>query len=137
MAVASKEGFTMSSSGKRQILLVEDTNAEAHLYQEYLRREPVEVIHVGTSAEARRAIDERIPDLILLDMQLPDGNGIDLLNELRAEQMPVTAIVITAHGSVNVAVQAMQAAGLSDAYAEALRSGIWPSEDVLPKELRR
>ena len=38
---------------------------------------------------------------------------------------------------VEAAVQAMQAAGLSDAYAEALRSGIWPSEDVLPKELRR
>jgi DNA-binding NtrC family response regulator len=62
-----------------------------------------------TLAQARERIADNRPDLILLDMRLPDGSGLDFLTQLRADdtqQIPV--VVLTAYGEVNDAVAAMK-----------------------------
>lgn len=98
----------MSQSTPDRILLIEDTPSEAMLYTEYLKREPVLVKHVDTAAKALEALEDKLPSLLLLDLQLPDMNGLDLLDEIKKRNLPVSAVVITAHGSINTAVQAMQ-----------------------------
>jgi len=92
-----------------KILLVEDSPSLAVVYQEYLREQDYQVVHVDTGKAALEAIEADIPDAILLDLQLPDMNGRDILNEVNSRALPTAIIVITAHGSVDVAVEVMQA----------------------------
>ena len=54
-------------------------------------------------------IGENAFDLILLDLALPDRNGIEVLADLRAQESQVPVIMITAYGTVENAVKAMQA----------------------------
>ena len=98
----------MKGSGIK-ILLVEDSPSLSVVYQEYLREQDYQVVHVDTGKAALEAIAAEIPDAILLDLQLPDMNGKDILDEVNARALPTAVIVITAHGSVDIAVDVMQA----------------------------
>ena len=97
-----------AAGGRARALLVEDTASLAHVYAEYLARAGCAVEMVGSSAAAREALAREVPEVMLLDVQLPDGNGLELLRHVKAQQMPVEVIVITAHGSINTAVEAMR-----------------------------
>ncbi len=94
---------------RSKILLVEDTPALARTYCGYLRNEPVDIEHVETGKAALDALRRDVPDAMLLDLKLPDMDGLDILRDLPAELQICPVIVITAHGSVNTAVEAMQA----------------------------
>src|SRR5262249_38902013 len=59
--------------------------------------------------EARQAIEAEMPDLLLLDLKLPDGTGIELLREIKRLQPEVPTILMTAFGEVETAVEAMSA----------------------------
>lgn len=91
------------------ILLVEDSISLAELYAEELRKEDLPVSHVETGEEALAAIRREVPDVVLLDLGLPDMDGLDILKLIDSEQIPTTVIIITAQGSLNVAVEAMRA----------------------------
>ena len=91
------------------LLLVEDTPSLALLYRSVLTRAGHAVETAGTLAEAREAYARVRPRLVLLDLQLPDGDGLELLDTLRQESPETRVIVITANGSINRAVQAMRA----------------------------
>ncbi|NQU48366.1 MAG: sigma-54-dependent Fis family transcriptional regulator [Planctomycetes bacterium] len=60
-------------------------------------------------AEARRRLDEEWPDLLLLDQRLPDGLGMDLLSEVLEKDGELPVLMITAYGSFDAAVDAIQA----------------------------
>lgn len=91
-----------------RVLLVEDSASQARLYQEYLKNELFILESVVTGTEAKQAIQNNTPDLILLDLNLPDMSGQDILRWLQEEGIPSTVAVITGHGSVDVAVDVMQ-----------------------------
>ncbi len=78
------------------------------VYRGYLRGEPYAVSHVldGVSAMTRIAHDP--PDALLLDLQLPDMDGMDILRHVHEHRMPIAVVVITGHGSVDKAVDAMR-----------------------------
>jgi two-component system repressor protein LuxO len=99
------------------VLLVEDTRSLAEVYRAYLRAAPWTVVHAATAAEARALFATRRPAAVLLDLNLPDADGLDLLREFRARSPAPEVIVITAHGSVAVAVAAMKA-GAADFLAK-------------------
>ncbi|MCG8508674.1 MAG: sigma-54 dependent transcriptional regulator, partial [Rhodospirillales bacterium] len=61
-----------------------------------------------TGKAALRSIDAASPDAILLDLMLPDMEGIEILRHVAEQKLPCTVIVVTAHGSVNLAVEAMR-----------------------------
>jgi two-component system response regulator RegX3 len=86
------------AADRRTILLVDDEPGIAEPLAAALRREGYETTVVGTASDARLAAGRIGPDLILLDIGLPDGSGFDLCRELRGgpEAMPV--IMITARG---------------------------------------
>ncbi len=90
-----------------RLLLVEDTPSLAMLYATVLTRAGHAVEQVSTLAEARDFCARGLPRLMLLDLQLPDGDGLELLATLSHTNCRV--IVITANGSINRAVQAMRA----------------------------
>ncbi len=92
-----------------RLLLVEDTSSLSMVYHGVLTRAGHDVACAYTLAEARVNFDRDRPRLVLLDLQLPDGDGIDFLKELQAEFPATRVIVITANGSINRAVQAMRA----------------------------
>jgi two-component system repressor protein LuxO len=96
-----------------QILLVEDSPSLATVYQEYLRAGPYESRHAHCIADALKFADQLMPDGVLLDLRLPDGDGLSVLRELRGRDPDLPVVVMTAHGSVTLAVEAMQA-GASD-----------------------
>jgi DNA-binding NtrC family response regulator len=91
------------------ILLVEDTASLAMLYRSVLARAGYKVTCASSLAEARSLYVAHRPRLVLLDLQLPDGDGLDLLGTINAETPEARVIVITANGSINRAVQAMRA----------------------------
>lgn len=66
------------------------------------------VEEAASLAEARRRLEEAWPDLVLLDMRLPDGSGSELLSEALAQDPELPILMITAYGSLEGAVQAMR-----------------------------
>lgn len=94
---------------RHSILIVEDTPALVDLYRQYLKREAWNVNSAMTAAEARRAIEAAPPDIVLLDVRLPDENGFGLLQWVKEQGFPTGVIVMTAFGSVNLAVEAIRA----------------------------
>lgn len=91
------------------ILLVEDTRSLAEVYRQYLRDEPWPIRHADSISQAEATLAQHRIDLVLLDLRLPDGDGMDLLRRITARPEAPPVVVITAHGSVATAVEAMQA----------------------------
>ena len=63
-------------------------------------------------ADARASIAKNEPDVVLCDLMLPDGSGIDLLHDLKAQNPSIVFIMITAHTSTKTAVEALKAGAL-------------------------
>jgi two-component system, OmpR family, response regulator RegX3 len=83
--------------GRRNILLVEDEESITVPLAEALRREGFEPHVAGTAAEALELATSVDPDLVLLDVMLPDGSGFDVCRELRLRSR-VPIIMLTARG---------------------------------------
>ena len=98
----------MSGSAGR-VLLVEDTPTQAEVARSHLRDLGHEIRTVETAAEALAQARAWDPDAILLDLELPDFSGLDVLKTLRAEGSETAVIVITANASMNTAVEVMRA----------------------------
>ncbi|MFC3023345.1 quorum-sensing sigma-54 dependent transcriptional regulator LuxO [Vibrio zhugei] len=88
--------------------MVEDTASVAALYRSYLTPLNIDITLVGTGQDAIRSIAEREPDLILLDLRLPDMTGMDVLYAVKREHPHVPIVFMTAHGSIDTAVDAMR-----------------------------
>lgn len=93
---------------KRSVLLIEDDLPIARVYQEYLRNEPYVVTHVSRGRDALNLIDAETPDTVILDLKLPDMDGLDILRHIKKRALGCSVIVITAHGSITAAVEAMR-----------------------------
>ncbi len=95
---------------KLLILVVEDESLFARSVCKRLRRAGYECAIATTIAEASGHLaDHGAPDLMLLDMRLPDGSGLDLLEKLRYSSTPeIPVVVLTAYGEVEDAVAAMK-----------------------------
>jgi two-component system, NtrC family, response regulator AtoC len=93
----------------RTVLLVEDEKIFAKNVQAFLIREGMEVKVVGDATEAMAAFDAFRPSVVLLDYNLPGANGLSVLNAMMTKDRSVPVVMLTGHGSVEVAVQAMKA----------------------------
>ena len=91
-----------------RVLLVEDTPTQAEIAKVMLRDFGHEMRHAETGAQGLAMAQEWQPDAILVDLMLPDFSGMELMRRLKAEGINAACIVLTAHGSVNTAVEAMR-----------------------------
>jgi len=105
---AAAAGGPGAPVGKRRIVLVEDDLAQARVVVAFLGDADYEVVHFEKGRAALAEIERRPPDAILLDLMLPDIDGIDILRRVASRQLPSVTVVVTAHGSVNAAVEAMR-----------------------------
>lgn len=91
----------------KTILLVEDDFALAMGTEYALQAEGYKVIHAGNLESARTALSNQ-PDLILLDVMLPDGNGYDFCKEVRSADLQLPIIFLTAVGEEANIVQGLE-----------------------------
>lgn len=99
---------------EKQILIVEDETIFAKAVQKRLSRAGYKSDIAGDLKTAHEKFEYSPPDLILLDMRLPDGSGLDFLSALRARQNTnIAVIVMSAYGELEDAVSAMKL-GASD-----------------------
>jgi two-component system CitB family response regulator len=91
-------------------MIVEDDVKIAELHRRYLEKmNDFEVVGIATScADAQVQIDILKPELVLLDVYLPDGTGIEILNTLRGQNHQCDVILITAARDVDTLQQAMR-----------------------------
>jgi DNA-binding response OmpR family regulator len=88
-----------SADGAVRVLLVEDEASIADPFAQALARSGFEPLRAATAADALRLARERDPDVVLLDLTLPDGDGRDVCRELRRTS-DVPIIMLTARGTV-------------------------------------
>ncbi|MBX3747928.1 MAG: PAS domain S-box protein [Verrucomicrobiae bacterium] len=108
-----------------RILYVEDNPDDAELARHAVRTgDPAHRLEVvPTLARARaRLAEARPPDVVLLDMSLPDGNGMELLGEIRDQRWPIAVVVLTQWGDEATVVAALRS-GADDYLSK--RDGCW------------
>ena len=98
----------MSAPPRASLLVVDDEPDLRTLYELTLLREGYEVVSAPDLAQAREWLAQQQFDMLITDMRLPDGLGLELLRELNAQQRTEKCIVITAYGSAENAVEALK-----------------------------
>jgi len=91
------------------ILVVEDDPQSAMLLGAFCEQEGYPVIIAATGAEARAALGGHVIALVLLDLRLPDVDGVELMREIRQGEPPPDVIIITAHAGRGSAIAGIEA----------------------------
>src|SRR3990170_314808 len=97
----------METTGAR-VLIVDDDVASRELLEVRLGALRCEVVMAADGREAVSAIRREPPALVLLDLQMPGVGGMEVLRTLRRDGIDLPVIVLTAHGSIESAVEAMK-----------------------------
>jgi len=90
------------------VLIIDDEQTLNHFVQEDLREAGYESLGALTGQEGLDLIRSHEVDLVLLDQQLPDMHGLDVLKVIREEEPDIPVIIVTGHGEIDCAVQAMK-----------------------------
>ncbi|KFE69972.1 sigma-54-dependent transcriptional regulator [Hyalangium minutum] len=91
------------------LLLVDDDRTFSSLASSVLSQEGFLVRTARSLHETRAALAREAPDLVILDRRLPDGDGLSFLPELRAQMPGTVVLMVTAHGDIASAVEAIKA----------------------------
>ena len=97
---------------KYTVLVVEDSPSLRHLLKETLEDAGIDVIATSHVAKALEVSEQYYFDGALIDLSLPDGDGITLLQQLRPKQPAMATIVVTAFGTMDSVVEAMRAGAI-------------------------
>jgi two-component system nitrogen regulation response regulator GlnG len=91
-----------------KLLVIDDEPIICHSFRRAFASPEVAVSTAGTVAEGWRRVQEDRPDVIVLDLQLPDGSGMDLFERIRVADPKRPVVFITAHGTTDTAIEAMK-----------------------------
>ncbi|HKP29164.1 MAG TPA: sigma-54 dependent transcriptional regulator [Gemmatimonadales bacterium] len=95
-------------STRARILVIDDERAIRFGLRDFLEHHEYDVVEADTCAAARKVFHESVPDAVILDYSLRDGTALELLPDFRAEDPSAPVIVLTAHGSIDLAVRAIK-----------------------------
>ncbi len=98
----------MTDSAGARVLIVDDDATSRRLLEVRLRAMECDLVMAADGHEALSVIQQEVPALMLLDLEMPRMGGMELLRALRREGIDLPTIVITAHGSIETAVEAMK-----------------------------
>jgi len=93
---------------KPSILIVDDDEVMRETLSDVLKRGEYEVYSVDSGGETLSVIRKNIIDVILLDMRLPDGDGLELLKKIKEFDTEILVIIMTAYSDIQTAVSAMK-----------------------------
>jgi DNA-binding NtrC family response regulator len=88
--------------------MIEDSSSLTAIYKAYLEETDYKLACVASLSAAYPALSAFQPDIVLLDIELPDGNGMEFMAEINAMEVKPKVIVMTAYGTSDMAVQAIQ-----------------------------
>lgn len=91
-----------------KILIVDDEQEVAELLEELLTQLGYETTKAYTKTQAAALLKEFNPGIVLLDIRLPDGDGIDFLKEIKASQAETEVIMITGLADREIAMEALR-----------------------------
>jgi two-component system, repressor protein LuxO len=101
--------MSVNNSLLPRVLIIEDSKPLSAFYLTVLAKDNnLDIRQAFTGAEALELINVFAPEIILLDLNLPDMLGMDILRTINNKQLKIITIVMTANGSVNFAVEAMR-----------------------------
>ena len=92
----------------RHILVIDDEEAICFAFARYFERRGFTVTVAATGAEGERQFAEARPDIVFLDVRLPDANGLDVLERLRQVDARACVVVITAYGTLETVTRAIR-----------------------------
>jgi two-component system, NtrC family, nitrogen regulation response regulator GlnG len=92
----------------RTLLVIDDEDSVRYSFRRVFEGDDVRVLTARTAAEGLAAVREHNPDVVVLDLQLPDRSGLDLFPDLRALDPKRPVLFITAHGTTETAIEAMK-----------------------------
>lgn len=93
---------------KQKILVVDDEDLLRWSIKTKLEKWGYETIEAETASQGLKLFTEEAPDLVILDIKLPDGSGIDILRKIKEENPNAPVIIITANTTVDNAVAALR-----------------------------
>lgn len=99
----------MPETKKQTVLLIEDVRPQAEIFSSYLKIAGYEVALAQTGNEALLMFDELKPDAVVLDLHLPDMNGMSILRQAQERYPNIPVIVATADTSAQTAIDAINA----------------------------
>lgn len=99
------------SAEKPLVYVVEDSIASGTLYSSYLEAAGYETQHFIEGHAALVAVKDRMPDVIVQDVCLPDISGLEVLRFVNQQSCPARVVIVTANSSIDVAVDAMRLGG--------------------------
>lgn len=104
------QGVEIRHSDRRpaRVLLVEDTLTLAETYRSFLQAHGLDVRVELTGSGALSCLDGFSPDIVVLDINLPDMSGLEVLRSIKTRSDTIETVVITGHASVSIAVEAMR-----------------------------
>lgn len=94
--------------GQLRLFIVDDDETLRQMLAGRFERQGMAVLTAGSVMEALAKAQAETFDVALLDLHLPDGSGVELLGQLKACQPEIEALMLTGHGSVETAIQALK-----------------------------
>ena len=105
----NNETYTPQLNQAKKILIVEDEALFARAVLKRMQKAGFECEHAETLLDGRAIAKQFEPDIVLLDMRLPDGTGLELVEYINENYSGLPVAVITAYGSAENAVSALKA----------------------------
>jgi two-component system nitrogen regulation response regulator GlnG len=90
------------------LLVIDDEPSVRYSFRRVFEEDGVAVLTASTAAEGLRLLREHAPDVVLLDLQLPDRSGLDVFHDIQASDPRRPVVFITAHGTTETAIEAMK-----------------------------
>lgn len=93
---------------KFRVLLLDDDAPFREAICEFLEEREYEVLQAGARSEAQAILARTQPDIAILDYSLPDGTALDVMEDIRAVDANIPVLVLTGHGTIDLAVRAIK-----------------------------
>lgn len=94
---------------KYRILIVDDDRNIRRMIEIHLKKEKIYIpLHASNGEACLRFLREDVPDLILLDIQMPGIDGIETLQQIKQQYSKIPVIMMSAHGTIDIAVRSMK-----------------------------
>jgi DNA-binding NtrC family response regulator len=102
------ERIALGKSKKMKVLVVDNEVEFASTLAERLRLRKIEAESVYSGADALTAVPRFLPDVVILDLQMPDMSGLDVLSRIKEIDPAIEVILLTGHGSFDAGITSME-----------------------------